>query len=168
MWEGIWNFTTHEIRWKRWRPGNYHLHCLLLGEFFSLVGVSVVYMHQWFIYTKDLLNDFTVFVFAIWMIFLLHRSCTIFGFNYVYCRLDTTAQFVSVWWRTLQTIWITLMERNVCSLFDMFPLIFFFLFCVIALLELALLIFILMLSPRSKSFGHVYASRACFSPTGTT
>lgn len=55
--------------------------------------------------------------------------CNTFGFNNVYCRLDITAQFVSVWLKTLQTTWIILMERNVCILFDMFPLLFMRMSC---------------------------------------
>jgi hypothetical protein len=65
----------------------------------------------------------------------------------VYCRLDITVRFVSVWWRTLQTTWIILMERNVCNFLACF-LWFFSVYLV--LIPFNSLMVILTLSPQIK------------------
>jgi hypothetical protein len=82
----------------------------------------------------------------------------------VYCRLDITVRFVSVWWRTLQTTWIILMERNVCNFLACF-LWFFSVYLV--LIPFNSLMVILHYLHRSKSAGHVYASWTFFSQIGT-
>lgn len=124
--------------------------CLCWHSLF--VDLVVLCRHYLFFHTLEgdiVVVVLIVFVCLFWLIL----------YEPLFCRLDTTVQYVNAWWRILQTTWITSMERNVRG----YPQFHYQIY--LSMGFHSLMVFHLLF--RSKSFGHVNASGAGISWAGT-